>query len=262
MDDTERVELAYEDAGSGAPVVLLHAFPLASGMWSAQREGLSARFRVITPDQRGFGGSRLGDAPPSLDVAADDLAALLDRLSLGRIVLGGISMGGYVAMAFLRRHPGRSAGLVLVDTKATADTEAAAANRRRIADEVERGDSSALLLDEVYPKLLGATTKASRPEVASTVADMVAAAPPRAVAWAQRAMANRPDSTATLSTVEVPALVVVGEEDELTVPADAEAMASLLPKAQLAKISGAGHLSPIEAPAAVNSAIADFVAAI
>src|SRR5579884_846254 len=117
------VELYHRDAGSGTPVLLLHAFPLSSAMWLAQREALSGDYRVITPDQRGFGGSPLGEDEPSLDAAADDLAALLDGKDLDRVVLGGLSMGGYVAMAFLRRHPQRVAALVLADTRAGADGE-------------------------------------------------------------------------------------------------------------------------------------------
>ena len=113
--------ISYNRTGSGEPLVLLHAFPLSSAMWMSQREELAASCRVITPDQRGFGGSPLGDDPPSLDAAADDVAALLDKLGLDRVVLGGLSMGGYVAMSFLRRHGDRVDALVLADSKATAD---------------------------------------------------------------------------------------------------------------------------------------------
>jgi pimeloyl-ACP methyl ester carboxylesterase len=127
-------------------------------MWLDQREGLSARARVLTPDQRGFGGSPLADGEPSLDACADDLADLLDALGLGRVVLGGLSMGGYVAMAFLRRHPERVEALLLADTKARRRPRAGPANRLRIADELERDPSSTVLLDDVLPALLGEAT--------------------------------------------------------------------------------------------------------
>lgn len=253
------VTVWYSDAGDGVPVVLLHAFPLSSSMWSAQQRDLARSCRLITPDQRGFGRTPLGGDPPSLDLVADDVAALLDRLGLDRVVLGGQSMGGYVVMAFLRRHPGRVRAVVLADTKAGADPEPAAARRRWIADEVERAGSATLLLDEVYPKLLGATTTRSRPEVARSVRDQVAAAPPAAVAWAQRAMADRPDSFDTLRALTVPTLVVVGDEDVLSPPADAEAMADAVPDGRLVRLPDAGHLCGLEDPAAFNAALDGFV---
>ena len=171
------MELAYREAGTGTPLVLLHAFPLSSNMWLEQRDGLAARCRVITPDQRGFGGSPLGDDPPALDTAADDIAELLDRLDLDRVVLGGLSMGGYVAMAFMRRHPDRIAALILADTKAAADADAGKANRERIAAAVESDESSTVLVDEVLPALLGTTTTSSRPLVSGRVRGLVQTAP-------------------------------------------------------------------------------------
>ena len=149
------VALHVREAGAGRPVVLMHAFPLSSAMWLEQRNALGDRCRVITPDLRGFGGSPLGDDEPSLDAMADDVAAMLDGLELDRVVLGGLSMGGYVAMAFLRRHAGRVAALVLADTKATADAPEAAANRERIAARLRSDDSSDVLVEDVLPSLLG-----------------------------------------------------------------------------------------------------------
>ena len=253
------MELAYREVGTGQPLVLLHAFPLSSAMWLAQREGLGHLCRVITPDQRGFGGSDLGDDEPSLDACADDVAELLDRLDLERVVLGGLSMGGYVAMAFLRRHPDRVAALLLADTKASADPEPARANRERIAAAVGE-EGSTVLLDEVLPALLGSTTAASRPMVAGRVRGLVQAAPAPAVAWAQRAMAARPDSFDTLRSFDRPALVVVGEEDVLSPPADAEAMAEALPSARLAVLPEAGHLTAVETPETFSAEVAGFLA--
>jgi pimeloyl-ACP methyl ester carboxylesterase len=253
------MELAYREVGTGRPLVLLHAFPLSSAMWLAQREGLSDACRVITPDQRGFGGSALGEDPPSLDACADDVAELLDRLGLERVVLGGLSMGGYVAMAFVRRHPQRVEALLLADTKAGADGDAARANRERIAAAVESDETSTVLVDEVLPTLLGRTSRDSRPMVAGRVRGLVQAAPAAAVAWAQRAMAGRPDAFADLRAFAGPSLVVVGEEDELSPPAEAQAMVDALADARLAVMPEAGHLSAVETPEAFTAEVAGFV---
>ncbi|MBK5307185.1 MAG: alpha/beta fold hydrolase [Frankiaceae bacterium] len=254
------MELAYRESGSGLALVLLHAFPLSSAMWLDQREGLSSLCRVITPDQRGFGGSPLGGDAPSLDTAADDVAELLDRLDLDRVVLAGLSMGGYVAMAVLRRHPDRVRALVLADTKASADPDAARANRERIAAAVESDEDSTVLVDEVLPSLLGSTTASSRPLVSGRVRGLVQAAPAAAVAWAQRAMAARPDSFETLRGFDAPALVVVGSEDVLSPPADAQAMAEALPRGRFVLVPDAGHLTAVETPEAFNAEVAGFLA--
>lgn len=255
-----RIDLHTREAGAGRPLMLLHAFPLSSAMWLAQREALAGTCRVLTPDLRGFGGSPLGSDEPSLDEMADDVAALLDAKGLDSVVLGGLSMGGYVAMAFARRHPDRLAGLVLADTKATADSEDAKANRRRIADEIESDPESTVLVDAVLPTLLGATTKSQRAMVAGRVKALVQAAPAPAVAWAQRAMADRPDSRESLAAVSVPTLVVVGDEDTLSPPDEAQQIVDALPDATLAVLSGAGHLSAVEAPEPFAEAVASYLA--
>jgi pimeloyl-ACP methyl ester carboxylesterase len=254
------MELAYREAGSGRPLLLLHAFPLSSAMWLDQRNGLSTSARIITPDQRGFGGTPLGDDAPSLDAAADDVAELLDRLDLDKVVLGGLSMGGYVAMAVLRRHSDRVSALILADTKAGADPDAARANRERTAAAVESDESSTVLVDEVLPGLLGSTTASSRPLVSGRVRGLVQAAPAAAVAWAQRAMAARPDSFDTLRSFDRPALVVVGSEDVVAPPTDAQAMADALPQSRLAVVPDAGHLTAVETPEAFNAEVAGFLA--
>lgn len=254
-----RVDPYVIEAGRGPAVVLLHAFPLNASMWSTQREALAESYRVICPDQRGFGGTQLGHDEPSLDEVADDIVAMLDAKKVDTFVLGGLSMGGYVAMALLRRHPARVSGLILADTKAGADSDEAAANRRRIADAVIEAGSSALLLDEVLPKLVGVTTRERRPLVWGRVKALVERAPAYAVAWAQRAMAARPDSLETLRSVEVPTLVVVGDEDELSPLADAQVMADAVPGAKLVTIPESGHLTAVEAPEDFNAALAAFL---
>ena len=253
------VQLAVREAGDGRPLVLLHAFPLSSAMWLDQRQGLSAHCRVITPDLRGFGGSALGDDEPTLVAAADDVAALLDRLDLDRVLLGGLSMGGYVAMMMLRRHANRISGLLLADTKATADPELARANRERIAVAVLADPGSTVLVDEVLPSLVGPSTVERRGGVLGRVRGLVQQAPPPAVAWAQRAMAARPDSFDVLRACQVPALVIVGAEDALSPPSDAQEMAAALPDSTLVTIPDVGHLSAVEDPAAFNDAVLGFI---
>ncbi|MGZ4596828.1 MAG: alpha/beta fold hydrolase [Actinomycetes bacterium] len=253
-------DLHVREAGAGRPVVLLHAFPLSSAMWLEQRNELSDVARVITPDLRGFGGSRLGDDDPSLDHMADDVAQLLDTMSLDTVVLGGLSMGGYVAMAFARRHGDRLSGLILADTKASADPPAGRDNRLRIADVLDEQGTIQVLVDDVLPALTGESTKRDRPLVNGRVRALLEAAPPAAAAWAQRAMAARPDSFETLKNVSVPALVVVGDEDTLSPPADAEAMASALPDARLVVVPGSGHLTAVESPPPFTAAVRDFLA--
>jgi pimeloyl-ACP methyl ester carboxylesterase len=257
-----RIDPYVIEAGRGPAVVLLHAFPLNASMWSAQREALAGSYRVLCPDQRGFGGTQLGHDEPDLDEIADDIAAMLDNRKVETCVLGGLSMGGYVAMAFLRRHPDRVRGLILADTKAGADTPEAAANRLRIADEVIAASSAAQLVDEMLPALVGATTKEKRALVLGRVKALVERAPAYAVAWAQRAMAQRPDSFSTLAAVTVPTLVIVGEEDTLSPMADAKAMADAVPGATLVTIPESGHLTSVEAPEEFNAAVAEFLAAL
>jgi pimeloyl-ACP methyl ester carboxylesterase len=259
---TER--LSVREAGSGTPLVLLHAFPLSARMWESQLDELpgpdGTEARVLAVDLRGFGGTALGADAPSLDLLADDIALLLDAAGIDQAVLGGVSLGGYIAMAFARRYPDRLAGLLLADTKGTADTETARANRERVAKAVLARDSVRLLVDEQLPTpLLGETTAKRCPKLVDFVAELIQEASPAAVAWAQRAMAARPDSLESLRSVDVPALVVVGDEDVLTPVSDAEALASALPQAELTILPGAGHLSPLEVPEAFNTAVRGFL---
>jgi pimeloyl-ACP methyl ester carboxylesterase len=251
--------LHHRDTGEGPAVVLLHAFPLSSAMWLAQRDGLSDAYRVITPDQRGFGGTPLGDDEPSLDAAADDLAGLLDAKGLDRVVLGGLSMGGYVAMAFLRRHPDRVGALLLADTKAGADPPPARDNRERIAQLLSNDPESSVLIDDVLPSLVGETTMRERPLVFGRAKAFAQAAPAAAAAWAQRAMAARPDSFPTLVSLQVPALVVVGEEDVVSPVADAQAMADAMTGAWLEVLPRAGHLTAMECPEEFNAVVRAFL---
>ncbi|MFC5744075.1 alpha/beta fold hydrolase [Actinomadura rugatobispora] len=256
------VQLYARDIGAGTPLVLLHAFPLSSSMWLAQREGLAGRFRVITPDLRGFGGSRLGDGEPSVDAMADDVARLFARTGLSRAVVGGLSLGGYVAMALCRRHPDLVHGLLLAGTRAGADTDDVRGTRLRQAERLERDGDVTVLLDEVLPDLVGPTTFQQRALVYGRVRGLVQSTPAAAAAWAQRAMAARGDASGTLRELNVPALVMVGDEDALATEADARAVAEALPNAELTVVPRAGHLCAVEQPDLFNQAAAEFAAAL
>ncbi|WUI01016.1 alpha/beta hydrolase [Spirillospora sp. NBC_00431] len=256
------VQLYARDVGSGTPLVLLHAFPLSSAMWLAQREGLASRFRVITPDLRGFGGSELGDDDPSVDAMADDVARMLRNLGVRRAVVGGLSMGGYVAMALCRRHPGLVLGLVLAATRAAADSGPVRENRLRQAGLLDGEGGARILVDEVLPALVGPTTYRQRALVYGRVRGLVQATPPKAAAWAQRAMAGRPESFDTLRDLRVPVLIMIGDEDGLATEDEARAMADAAPNAELLVIPRAGHLCAVEQPDLFNQAVAEFAAAL
>ncbi|WP_329489634.1 alpha/beta hydrolase [Kitasatospora sp. NBC_01246] len=253
--------LSVRESGTGMPLVLLHAFPLDASMWSAQLDGLPGttghEARVLAPDQRGFGSTELGTDEPSLDAVADDVALLLDAAGIDRAVIGGLSMGGYVALAFARRHPRRMAGLLLANTKATADTDTARANRERIAAAVLARDSVQLLLDE---RMAAGQLGPDSGHLVDRVQGMIAAASPAAVAWAQRAMAARPQTLDVLAGVRVPTAVVAGELDGLMPLEEAELMVRARPDAELTVIPGVGHLSALEAPEAFDAAVRGLLA--
>jgi pimeloyl-ACP methyl ester carboxylesterase len=252
-------ELAYGQWGEGTPVVLLHAFPFPRRMWQFQYDGLTTQMRLVTPDLPGFGESPVPDDQPDLGVAADGVLALLDSLDLDQVVLGGLSLGGYVAMEILRRRPEVVRALVLADTKASADPEAGREKRLRMADLLEQDGSNRVLVHDVLPTLVGDTTREEHPETVEWLRELVGQADPRGAAWTQRAMAARPDSFDTLRQVRVPTLVVVGEEDTLSPPSDAEEMVTAIPGAQIAVLPGAGHISAAERPDEFNNVVCDFV---
>jgi pimeloyl-ACP methyl ester carboxylesterase len=227
-----------------APLVLLHAFPLDSRMWDGVRDLL----KPITPEQRG------GDRSPDLMVVADDVLRLLDERGIERAVVGGCSMGGYVAMAVLRRDPSRVAGLVLADTRVGADADGARANRLAMAARVE-AEGIGWVPDTVVGGLLGPAADAA---VVERVRELILGQDPAEVAWAQRAMAVRPDSTDVLASADVPALVLVGEHDALTPPALARELAAVLRQGEYVEVAKAGHLTPVEAPDAFASAVLDW----
>jgi pimeloyl-ACP methyl ester carboxylesterase len=238
--------------GTGLPLVLLHAFPLDSRMWADVAAAVPAGVPVLAVDLPGLGAAQGAPLPePSLEASADAVAAVLAQDGQRRAVVAGLSMGGYVALALLERHPEIVAGLGLLDTKATADTDEARANRLRVADAVEASGT----VDEVRPMataLLGADARDR--DVPARVEEWIAAQAPAGVAWSQRAMAARPDRTAVLAGYRGPALVLVGEEDGPTPPAEAHRSAALLGVAPVV-VPGAGHLTAVETPRPVAASL-------
>jgi pimeloyl-ACP methyl ester carboxylesterase len=254
-------ELRVGEPG-GTPVVLLHAFPLDHRMWSDVAELMVGEPTVLAPDLPGFGSSPSGeslvgadgDATPSIEAMADAVAQALDARGVTRAVVGGLSMGGYVALALAERHPGLVAALALCDTKSTADADEARANRLRVASTVEADGTVDAVLG-MRTTLVGATSRGTRADLVERVAGWIADQAPAGVAWAQRAMAARPDRTAVLATFEGPALVAVGAEDDLTPFAAAQHMAAALPGATLVEVPRAGHLSAVENPEPLAAAL-------
>ncbi len=251
-------ELEHEATGSGPALLLLHAFPLGLFMWEPQVGALAATHRVVRFDARGFGGSPAGEGPLTMEAIADDGAALLDHLGIEKAVVAGCSMGGYAALAFVRRHPHRLAGLVLQDTRAGADTEEAKASRAALAAKVLAEGASAAA-EAFLPKLLGETTQRERPELAVQLRERILATSPRGIANALHGLAARADSRGLLGAIAVPTLVLVGAEDVLTPPSEAEALAAAIPGARLDVIPGAGHLANLENPVAVTAAWRGFL---
>jgi pimeloyl-ACP methyl ester carboxylesterase len=260
--------LACFDRGQGhaTTLLLIHGFPLDHRMWTAQLAGLSAQARVLAPDLRGFGRSAAPLAGPlTMDQHADDLAGLLDHLGIGRAVVAGLSMGGYIAFAFWRRHAARVQALVLADTRAEGDSPQAQANRNASAARV-RESGVAAIVGDMLPRLLAPATLAgasvANPRLAERMRAMMTGQPAETVIAALAGLRDREDSRPTLPTITVPALVLVGEHDALTPPADAAILAAGIPAGRLVVISGAGHMSSMENPRAVNAALRNFLRAI
>ncbi len=251
--------LHYREAGSGNDViVLLHAFPLHSGMWLAQLAALAARFRVLAPDYRGLGGSRPAPEASTMELLAGDVVALLRGLGIRRAAVAGLSMGGYLALELHRRAPELIRGLALCDTKAPGDTQEAKAVREKFA-----GDALAKGLDwvadDMAPKLLRPTSDAA---VVARVKALIHEGTPEGVAAAQRGMARRPDSVPHLAHIACPTLVVIGDEDAITPFGEAQRLQQGVKGARLLRIPGAGHLSNLDAPEAFNTALSTFFAAL
>ena len=249
--------LVYEEAGHGQATIFVHGYPLDHTMWKPQLQGLRVHVRCIAPDLRGFGESEGTGESSSMDDFASDLVGLMDELRVERAALCGLSMGGYVALAFAEHWPDRLSGLVLANTRSGADSEAAREARLKSATTAQEQGADAIV-DGLLPRMLAESTRAQRPEVSEQVRQMMARQPVSGIAGALRGMAGRPDRTSVLSRIRCPALVITGSADALIPPSESEAMAAAIPGAKLVIIPEAGHLSNLEQPEAFNAALREF----
>jgi 3-oxoadipate enol-lactonase len=244
---SDDAEIAYRVLGEGSPVVLLHPFPVNHEFWLPVAEALATRYRVILPDLRGHGDSGLGEGPATMEKHAADIARVIDDAEAGRAPLVGVSIGGYVLFEFWRRHRGRVTALGFCNTKAPADSAEARAGRLQAAAEVlERGTEP--FFESMIPRLLGKTTRETRPDLVAGALRMMRKMSPEDVAQVQRGMAERQDSAETLKTIDVRTLLVTGDEDILTGLNEAELMRRHISGSQLRVIPKAGHYSPWEQP--------------
>ena len=254
---THGARIAYDDIGAGEPVVFLHAFPLNRTMWAPQTSALAGEWRCLTIDTRGFGDSP-GEPPFSVDRYADDVVAVLDHAGIAHATIVGLSMGGYVAFALWRRAPDRVRALVFADTRAGADA-AETRERRRELIALARASGVRPVVDRQLVGLLGKTTRERRPQVEETARAIADSATVEGVMGALEALIERPDATATLGSIVVPTLFVAGEEDVVTPPKEARAMHDAVLGSRFEILARAGHLSNLEAPAAFNAVLCEFL---
>ena len=255
------LRLEYTDQGTGTPLVLLHAFPLNRTMWAPQIDPFSAHFRTIAIDLRGHGGSSQGHTPFTLEELATDIKDLLDQLTIRQAIFVGLSMGGYILMAFYRLYPDRVKALVLADTRAQADTAEGRAGRFEMIRTAETQGANAIA-DIMIPRLLSARTIKTNPDLVGTVQAMIFHNPVETIVGDLRAMAGRPDSVPLLAQIARPTLLLVGALDQGTPPSDARFMADRIPDAQMTVLPDAAHLSNLEKPEAFNQAVLSFLESI
>jgi len=251
------LNIAYTDAGIGRPVVLIHGYPFNRSLWNEQVEALSSTCRVIAPDLRGFGESDAA-ATATMNEMAHDVAQLMDHLEITQAAIGGLSMGGYVALAFYKQFPSRVRALVLADTRAQADNEEAKQNREQQARKA-LDEGMAGIADSMLPKLLTPETVSKHPEIVKRVRDMMLKTKPEGAAAALRGMAERDDQTDLLAKVAVPSLILVGAEDAITPVADSEKMHQAIAGSRLVVIENAGHVSNLERTEQFNEAMLGFM---
>jgi 3-oxoadipate enol-lactonase len=255
---SDDADISYEVLGSGPPVVLLHPFPANHELWKPAAQALISHYRVILPDLRGHGDSGIGAGPALMQKHAADISRVLDHEEIGRAAFVGVSIGGYVLFEFWRKYRARVEALVLCNTKAQSDTpEARAVRLQAAADVMERGTEP--FFESMLPKLLGKTTYGTRPDLVDGALRMTRKMSPEDVAMVQRGMAERRDSVEMLNTINVPTLIVTGDEDIFTGAAEAELMRQNVPNSQMKVIAKAGHYSPWEQPGEVGKLVRQFL---
>jgi 3-oxoadipate enol-lactonase len=255
---TSGVAMSYRDLGEGDPLVLLHAFPLNGRMFESQMKAFSGSHRVVAPDYPGFGRSSRTPAQPDVHYYAEGIIGLLDRLHLERVILGGVSMGGYVAFECMRHFPERVSALVLANTRAEPDSEEMRETRNEMALRVAQ-EGVGVLVELQMKRLLSADTLQNDEEVVESVRTMILDNSPDGVVGALGAMRERPDSAPLLGKIGIPTLVVGGEEDSIASPEIMGAMAAKIPGARHVIIPRTGHLSNLEAPEKFNATLSDFL---
>jgi 3-oxoadipate enol-lactonase len=253
------IEMTLEDRGVGRVMLFVHGFPLDHSMWQAQIDELSRDYRVLAPDLRGFGASPLGDGEVTMRRYADDLALLLNRLDIHeKIIFCGLSMGGYIAWQFWQKYAVRVAALVVCDTRAGADTPEARTGRAMLAARVLANGPRAAA-DAMLPKLFGPESEHSHPAAIAATRAVILRNSAAGIAAALEGMAKRPDVTDMLGGIAIPTLVVVGEHDAISPPAEMRGIADRIPGAEFILIPGAGHMSPLENPRDFNAALHRFL---
>lgn len=252
------IEMAYTDTGAGRPLVLIHGYPFNRSLWNDQIPALSDSHRIIAPDLRGFGETEVSLEPSTMSLLAADVAALMDHLEIPRATIGGLSMGGYVALAFYKQFPARVRALVLADTRAQADTEEGKQTRAQHAEKA-LSEGMAGIADAMLPKLLTPETVSKHPEIVKRVRDMMLKTKPEGAAAALRGMAQREDQTELLPKITVPTLILVGAEDAITPVADSEKMHQAIKGSSLVVLDHAGHVSNLERTQQFNDALLQFL---
>lgn len=255
---SDDADIFYDVAGAGPPVVLLHPFPVNHEFWLPIAKHLSSRHRLIMPDLRGHGDSELGNGPATMEKHASDIAHIMTDAGVDRAPLIGVSIGGYSIFEFWRRFRDRVSGLVLCNTKAPADAADARVARLKAADDVLQHGTEPFF-EGMLQKLLAETTRHSRPDLVESALRMMRKMSAEDVAGVQRGMAERPDSISTLRTINVPVLIITGDEDKMTGLPEAELMKQNIAGSQMKVIAKAGHYSPWEQPEEVGKLLRQFL---
>jgi 3-oxoadipate enol-lactonase len=255
---SDDAQIAYEIRGKGAPVVLLHPFPSNHEFWYPAASAFDSAYQLILPDLRGHGESEIGEGPALMQKHASDIARVLDDAGIGKAIFVGCSIGGYVLFEFWRRFRSRVTALALCDTRPQADTAEARANRLQAAATVlEKGTEQ--FLDSMIPKFIGRTTISTRPDLVEGARVMMRQMSAEDISQVQQGMAERPDSVADLKTIDVPTIIVIGEEDVFSTVADGEMMRQSIAGSQLKVIPEAGHYAPWEQPEAVGGILRRYL---
>jgi len=251
--------ISYDTAGEGVPLLFIHGYPLSRKIWEPQASGLAAYARVILPDLRGHGDSDATPGPYSMDLLAEDCASLLNNLGITQpVVVCGLSMGGYIALAFYRKFAERISGLILTATRAGADSPEGKANRDK-AIALAKSSGAGAIADSMLPKMFAPSTYADQPNLVEHVRGMMAGTSVEGIVGALQAMKDRPDSTPLLPTITKPVLIIHGSDDQLIPLSEAQMMQKTIVGAELVIIERAGHLLNMEQPGAFNQAIRQFI---